>query len=208
MLPLDTLLGFTAAALLMGLVPGPDNLYVLAQSLQQGRHAGLWVTLGLCSGLVVHTLAVTLGVAALLATSATAFMLLKILGAGYLLYLARQAFRAGHSESPAVTPLSPRQLYRRGILMNISNPKVALFFLAFLPQFADPTRGEAQAQLLTLGLLFILTTLAVFGAIAWGAGMAGERLQGSATIQRLLQRLAGTLFLGLSLRLLASTREG
>jgi len=205
--PADTLLTFIAAALLVGVAPGPDNLYVLAQSLQHGRRAGLWVTLGLCSGLIAHTLAVVLGVAALVAASTLAFTLLKLAGAGYLLYLAWHALRAGATQARAVAPLRPAQLYRRGVLMNISNPKVSIFFLALLPQFASPDYGPLPAQLLLLGVLFMACTLLVFGLLAVGAGGIGARLLGSAAWQRRLQQLAGVVFIGLSLRLLLSSRD-
>jgi len=205
--PIETLLPFLLAALLMGAAPGPDNLYVLAQSLQHGRWAGVWVTLGLCSGLLFHTLAVALGVAALLADSVLAFNLLKVAGALYLLYLAWQAFRAGAANSAPVAALTPPRLYRRGVLMNISNPKISIFFLAFLPQFASPVNGPLAPQLLLLGALFMLTTLLVFGALAWSAGGIGQRIQGSSSLQRRLHQLAGMLFVGLSLRLLLSAQN-
>ncbi|HEY5718243.1 MAG TPA: LysE family translocator [Motiliproteus sp.] len=204
MLPLETVLTFTAAAALMGLAPGPDNLYVIAQSLQQGRRAGFWVTLGLCSGLCVHTLAVTLGLAALLATSPLAYALLKVAGALYLLYLAWQAFRAGNTQARSATTLSPGALYRRGILMNISNPKVSIFFLAFLPPFTNPDYGPLTSQLLLLGGLFIAVTLLVFVLLAVSAASLGARLQRGRNLQRRLQQLTGLLFLALSLHLLHS----
>jgi threonine/homoserine/homoserine lactone efflux protein len=203
--PANILATFFAAALLLALAPGPDNLFVLTQSATGGKGAGLTVTLGLCTGLIGHTLAVVLGVAALVRASALAFTGLKLLGAGYLLYLAWQAFRAP-AASLAVTAASPgfARLYRRGIFMNLTNPKVSLFFLAFLPQFADPGRGPVAPQLLLLGGLFIIATLLVFGAIALLAGTLGERLNRSPGLQRLLNRLAATVFFGLALHLVSS----
>lgn len=203
--PIELLATFFGAALLLALAPGPDNLFVLTQSATGGKGAGLAVTLGLCTGLVGHTLAVILGVAALVRASALAFSVLKLLGAVYLLYLAWQAFRAPAARL-AASAASPgfRRLYRRGIFMNLTNPKVSLFFLAFLPQFADPDRGPLAPQLLLLGGLFIVATLLVFGTIALLAGTLGERFSGSPALQRLLNRLAAAVFVGLALHLASS----
>ncbi|WP_305044226.1 LysE family translocator [Geoalkalibacter sp.] len=208
MIPLDALSAFFAASLVLGLAPGPDNLFVLTQSALHGKGAGLSVTLGLCTGLVAHTLAVALGIAVVFQVSTLAFTALKLVGAAYLLCLGIQALRA------AVAPLamaeglilSRARLYRRGILMNITNPKVSIFFLAFLPQFADPGRGPVWVQILLLGGLFILATLLVFGGIALLAGTLGTWLNRSPRVQRLLNRLAGAVFIGLALTLAFSGR--
>jgi threonine/homoserine/homoserine lactone efflux protein len=208
MLPLDTQLLFLTTALLLALAPGPDNLFVMAQAAQHGARAGLLVTAGLCTGLLVHTAAVALGLAALFAASQLAFTLLTFAGAAYLLWLAWQAFHAGGSEAgdAALAPLPAGQLYRRGVLMNLSNPKVSIFFLAFLPQFADPARGPLAPQLLYLGGLFILATVVVFGALSLIAGSLGARLRQRPATQRWLNRAAGLLFLLLALRLLFGIR--
>jgi len=201
--PLETLLVFFAASLVLAITPGPDNLFVLAQAARQGSLAGLIVTVGLCTGLLVHTTAVACGVAALVKTSALAFSLLKYLGAAYLLYLAYGAFRAGGSggDERRVDGLSHRKLYRRGIIMNVTNPKVSLFFLAFLPQFIDPAYGPVTLQIGLLGLLFILATILVFGMISFLAGEIGRWLRRSAKAQLLLNRLAGAVFIGLAVKL-------
>jgi threonine/homoserine/homoserine lactone efflux protein len=201
-----TLAAFFAVSALLALAPGPDNLYVLTQSALRGPGAGLAVTLGLCTGLLVHTSAVALGVAALVRASAAAFAALKLAGAGYLLYLAWRAFGAAASELRAAGEGGLRgwALYRRGIFMNVTNPKVSIFFLAFLPQFADPARGALAPQLVLLGGVFIVAALLVFGAISFLAGALGERLRRSARAQRLLNRLAGVVFVGLALKLAAS----
>ncbi len=202
MIETDVALLFFATSLLLALAPGPDNLYVLAQSTQHGARAGMAVTLGLCSGLVGHTAAVALGLAALFQVSPLAFTLLKLIGAGYLLYLAWLAFRAETSGTPTgIDALDLRRLYRRGVLMNLSNPKVSIFFLAFLPQFTQPERGGVVAQILLLGGLFILAALIVFGTISLLAGRIGRRYRESVTAQRLINRAAAILFVGLALRL-------
>ncbi len=206
MIPLDTLSLFFAASVALAIVPGPDNIFVLTQSALHGRLSGFIVTIGLCTGLLVHTAAVSLGVAAIFQTSALAFNLLKTIGAAYLIYLAWQAFRAGAtklSEQGDVS-LSRRKLYSRGILMNVTNPKVAIFFLAFLPQFTNPSNGSLALQMLTLGAVFILATIIVFGAIAWASGFIGNRLKRSQRAQIVMNRFAGTVFVGLALRLALS----
>jgi threonine/homoserine/homoserine lactone efflux protein len=161
MIPPETMSIFLIASVALALAPGPDNIFVLTQSALFGRPAGLLVTLGLCTGLLMHTAAVTLGVAAIVQASAFAFNALKAVGAGYLLYLAWLAWRASATSisTPRGAERSRRSLYLRGVVMNVTNPKVAIFFLAFLPQFADPARGALTQQLLTLGALFMLATL-------------------------------------------------
>lgn len=208
MLDGQVILVFFAASLMLGLAPGPDNLFVLTQSALQGRTAGLFVTAGLCTGLLVHTAAVAVGVAALIQSSLFAFTVLKFVGAAYLLYLAWQAFRA--SAEPVADGerhmLRPLRLYGRGIIMNVTNPKVSIFFLAFLPQFVDPARGPVIAQIVQLGLLFIVATILVFGTVSILAGTFGRWLRRSASARRLLNWAAGAIFLGLAIRLAAANR--
>lgn len=209
MLSPDIILSFFGIAIVLALSPGPDNIFVLTQSMIWGRLSGILVVLGLCVGLIGHTVAVTAGVAALFRASPTAFTLLKAAGALYLLYLAwhslRAALRTGSSPSLDAVPHQPAYvLFRRGIIMNLTNPKVSLFFLAFLPQFTSPARGSVALQTLSLGALFILATLLVFGIIALLAGMVGERLQRSQHIQRILNGLAGLIFIALAAILILS----
>lgn len=194
--------------MLLGLAPGPDNIFVLTQSALRGRSAGIVVMLGLCTGLIVHSCAVAFGVAVIFQTSAIAFSVLKFIGAGYLVYLAWLAFRASIKKIQ-VKPdkdIKLRKLYCRGIIMNITNPKVSIFFMAFLPQFADPSNGSLSLQVLILGGLFILATILVFGGIALMAGTLGQWLTRSDHAQKILQRVAGTVFLGLALKLTATER--
>jgi threonine/homoserine/homoserine lactone efflux protein len=203
MLSLQTSLAFFSVSVLLALSPGPDNVFVLVHAAQHGIRAGLLVVLGLCSGLLFHTAAVALGLAALLAASPLAFGLLKGLGAVYLLWLAWLSWRAptGLLEGQAAEGLSPAQTYARGIVMNATNPKVAIFFLAFLPQFVEPAQGPVQWQILQLGACFGLATLLVFGGIAALAGRFGQRLRESARAQQTLNRAAALVFAGLALRL-------
>lgn len=208
MIPIETITLFFVASVTLGLAPGPDNIFVLTQSALGGRKAGMFVTAGLCTGLVVHTVAVSFGVAAIFQTSAIAFNILKIVGAVYLLFLAWQAFKAGTTKINQVRETKPnwRKLYLRGVIMNITNPKVAIFFLAFLPQFADPALGSITLQMLMLGGIFIVSTCLVFGAIAWSAGFLGEWLKRSAKAQVFMNRVAGTVFAGLAFRLATTER--
>lgn len=214
----DTLLAFFGVSLLLGITPGPDNLFVLVQSAQRGWRAGMAVVLGLCAGLVVHTAAVALGLAALFAASAMAFTVLKYLGAAYLVWLAWQSLRPrGDAANPAdaAAPAasgdarpagSAWRMVGRGMVMNLTNPKVLIFFLAFLPQFANPARGSVALQIMLLGLVFMVATLLVFGAIAVFSGAFGTLLLRSARAQRWINRAAGLVFLGLALRLATVSR--
>jgi threonine/homoserine/homoserine lactone efflux protein len=202
------LLMFFTTSILLALSPGPDNLFVMTRAAQQGRKAGLLVTLGLCTGLLFHTAAVTFGLAALFKASATAFTVLKFTGAGYLLYLAWLSFKADiiSGAADAAERLNSVALYRRGIIMNITNPKVSIFFLAFLPQFIEPAKGNISAQFMLLGAVFIVATLAVFGAISILAGIFGERFRESAFVQKVLNRAAAGIFAGLALKLALAQR--
>lgn len=208
MIPLDVLGTYFIACLILAIAPGPDNIFVLTQSALQGRKAGILVVLGLCTGLLFHTTAVALGVAVIFKTSELAFTILKVAGALYLLYLAWGAYRSGATaiDGKSGSILQSGQLYRRGIFMNITNPKVSIFFLAFLPQFASPARGSITIQMLILGAVFILSAILVFGAIALAAGSLGEWLSRSQRIQRWINRLAGTVFIGLAIKLLLTER--
>lgn len=205
---LETLVAFFGVAVILALTPGPDNIFVLLQSAQRGWRAGLAVVVGLCSGILVHTAAVALGLAAVFAASAVAFTVLKFCGAAYLAYLAWQALRArpevvsGQAPAtPAGSPPSPWRMVGRGMVMNLTNPKVLVFFLAFLPQFADPALGGVAPQLMVLGIVFMVATLLVFSAIACFSGVFGTLLQRSARAQTVLNRVAGLVFLGLAVRL-------
>lgn len=209
MLSPDVLLAFFAASLLLGIAPGPDNIFVLTQSAVYGAGAGMVTTLGLVTGLCVHTAAVALGVAALFQSSPLAFTALKIAGAAYLLWLARLSFRAGaalaRTPDAAAFP-GYAALYRRGIVMNVTNPKVSLFFLAFLPQFCDPAKGSVAVQVLCLGALFMLAAIVVFFAVAALGGRLARWFNRSARGQMLIHRAAGLVFAGLAAALLFSGR--
>ena len=206
----ETLLSFTGLCLLLAAMPGPDNLFVVLQSAQHGWRAGLSVVLGLCLGVMGHTTAVALGLAAALLASPRALVLLQGGGAAYLAWMAWQAWRApvlpaGQGTAPgavaAAAPPSALRMVLRGVAMNLSNPKVLVFFLAFLPQFADAARGPVAGQILLLGTVFMACTLLVFGGMAYFSGAAGAFLQSSVRARTWLNRVAALVFVGMALRL-------
>ncbi len=201
---LQTAISFIGIAFVLCLSPGPDNLFVITLSALRGVKAGLWMVLGLCSGLIVHTLAVAFGVAAVLAASPLAFTGLKILGGMYLLYLAWGAWHAPaqSAEKTTVPALRPLQAWQRGVWMNLTNPKVLVFFLALFPQFIDKSRGSIVTQTLGLGGLFMGVAWVTFSAFALLAGSMGQTLQKSPTAQRWLNRIAALIFVGLAVKLL------
>jgi len=207
-LPYETVVTFFLASVILALAPGPDNIFVLTQSALYGKASGLWVTLGLCTGLIVHTTAVALGVAVIFQTSAMAFFALKVAGACYLLYLAWQSFRAAATQidTKETKKLNMSKLYRRGIIMNVTNPKVSIFFLAFLPQFTDPGRGAITLQIVSLGFLFIMATVFIFGSVALLAGTLGDWLNRSDKVQVIMNRVAGCVFAGLAIKLITTSR--
>lgn len=207
--PLESITAFIVASVLLAIVPGPDNIFVLTQSALYGKKSGVLVTLGLCTGLIFHTGAVALGVAAIIQTSIVAFTILKVIGALYLAYLAWQAFRASKTVLAASDSKlrTNGALYRRGIIMNITNPKVSIFFLAFLPQFASQEHGSFAPQMVFLGGIFMCVVLLIFSAISTLAGSLGRWLQDSPRSQVYLNRIAGTVFGLLALKLVASSAD-
>ena len=205
------LLMFIAAGWLLNLTPGPDVLYIATSALKHGVRAGLVAALGIVSGCFVHVLAAALGVGALLAASSTAFALLKWLGAAYLGWIglrlllgsgARTRWPLAKLAAPEPAPLW--RLYRQGFLTNALNPKVALFFLAFVPQFIAPASADKFSAFVVLGLLFILNSLPINFGYAWLAGWAARRVGKVSQAMRWLDRAAGLMFVGFGLRLAMS----
>lgn len=203
MLELQTIVMFITASTLLALAPGPDILFVLTQSMSKGSRSGIVIALGLCSGLIFHTTAVALGVAVIFQTSALAFSLLKFVGAAYLLYLAFMAFKDASKSKleSSKSRLSLVSLYKRGILMNITNPKVSIFFLAFLPQFTNPEVGNVTGQIFTLGALFMLCAFVVFTLISLLAGRVGAWFSKTKNGEKILNRVSGTIFAALAIKL-------
>ena len=191
-----------AAALVVLLIPGPDVLYIVARSLSQGQKAGFVSVLGLSVGALVHVAAATAGLSAILLTSATAFGIVKALGAGYLIYLGIRTLLARQCAA-GVDVSAPRSLYRLftdGVVVSVLNPKIAVFFLAFLPQFVETSRGPIPQQVLLLGLLYVALALFTDSAYAFLAGRL-RRWLGGQVIQGPLPRYAsGVVYLGLGVR--------
>ena len=201
---LQTLGVFFGASVALALSPGPDILFVVAQSVEHGRRAGLCVTAGLCTGLIGHTAVVALGAGEVLTRVGFLLPLLKGLGAAYLCHVAWQSVRhanaAAHLEPAAA--LSGALLYRRGVVMNLTNPKVTLFFLALLPQFVDAEAGRIPGQLVLLGGVFMLAAALVFGAAATLAGGVASSVVRSHRTRRWLHYGAAAVLVALALRLL------
>jgi len=197
----STLAVFLGATLLLLVIPGPAVLYIVTRSVTQGRRAGLVSVLGIHLGTLVHIAAAIAGLSALIAASATAFTVIKLGGAGYLIYLGITAFRsAGKPEGPAgPEPMSTRRIFWQGAVVNILNPKTALFFLAFVPQFIDPALGNTTVQLVVLGGVFILAGLISDSTYAIVAGAAGARFLGTDAWRRGQSYVAGTIYTGLGL---------
>ena len=199
---------FAAASLALAVVPGPAVLYIVAQSVPGGRRAGVVSALGIASGGLFHVAAAVIGLSALLAASAEAFTAVKLLGAAYLVYLGIRTLltrdeRVGGRQVEATLG----RTYRRGVVVNVLNPKTALFFLAFLPQFVDP-EGSTQGQLAVLGLTFVLIALASDTVWALVAGTAGGVLRRSQTFLRVQRYVSGTIFLGLGALAATAGRNG
>jgi threonine/homoserine/homoserine lactone efflux protein len=195
----STLLLFAAAALALIVVPGPAVLYIVAQSIDRGRLAGFVSALGIAVGGLVHVTAAAIGLSSLLVSSATAFAVVKFAGAAYLIGLGLYTLFV-RKEEPAATVPRERRLRRRfgqGVVVNVLNPKTALFFFAFLPQFVDPDKGSAALQIGLLGLLFV--ALAVMSDSVWAlvAGSASERLRGSRRFLSVQRYVSGSVFVGL-----------
>jgi threonine/homoserine/homoserine lactone efflux protein len=191
-----TLLLFISASLAMLAIPGPAVTFIVARSVQQGRAAGLVSVLGIHAGSVVHVAAATLGLSALLASSAVAFTIVKFAGAAYLLYLGIQQLRRPKdaADAPEPEPVPRWRLFRQGVVVNVLNPKTAIFFLAFLPQFVADGYGPIWLQITVLGLVFIAIGMVTDGAYALAAGAIGARVRRSARVRRALDRMSGAVY--------------
>ena len=195
------LLGFVAASLVVLLIPGPGVLYVVARSIGQGRRAGLTSVLGLSAGALVHVAATTAGLSAILLTSATAFGIVKTLGAGYLIYLGLRALvtRGPVLGVQAARPISLYRVFTDGVIVSVFNPKIAVFFLAFLPQFVVPSQGSVTQQILLLGSIYIVLGLITDGVYAILADRLRHLLSRRVMGGPLPRYLSGSLYLGLGL---------
>ena len=195
-------LAFLVAAFALNLAPGPDMLYVIGRSVGQGRKAGVVSSLGVFVGCWVHILAAAFGIAALLRSSPLAFNVVRYAGAAYLIYLGiKMLAQKTDLSSQQLKAESLAAIFRQGAITNMLNPKVAIFFLAFLPQFVDARRGNVVLQILLLGLIFNVGGTLVNLAVAYAGGTLGELLRRNQSIARLQRRFTGLIFVGLGLRL-------
>jgi threonine/homoserine/homoserine lactone efflux protein len=196
----STFLLFAAASLAFLAIPGPSVFYIVTRSLAQGRRAGVTSMVGVQAGGLVHVVAAAVGISAIIATSATAFTIVKYAGAAYLIMLGLRKLLS-HGEDDAEPeprgPASRSRLFWQGVFVNVLNPKTALFFLAFLPQFVDPSAGPVAPQMLVLGTLLVGLGVVSDGTYALVAAGAGRRLRETAAARRTLDRLSGGMFVGL-----------
>jgi threonine/homoserine/homoserine lactone efflux protein len=199
MLELSTLALFMAAALVLLITPGPAVLYIVARSIDQGRMAGIVSTLGIAVGTLFHVAAAALGVSALLVSSALAFNVVKYLGAAYLIYLGvRKLLVREELQQPEVIEKHKlSRIFYQGILVNLLNPKTALFFFAFFPQFVDPSKGSVTIQILWLGFIFMGMAVCSDGFYALLAGSIGHWLRGNLRFLRAQRYFAGWVYIGL-----------
>ena len=207
---ITTILLFLGASMALTVAPGPDNIFVVTQGLSRGRRAAIVTAWGMCSGVTVHTLAAAAGISALFYSSALAFQVVKYAGAAYLLYLAWQAVREGGllalPAAAAVDAPSGVALFRRGFVMNVLNPKVALFFLAFLPQFTNRSAGGIPLQMVLLGFLFMAQALVIFTLIGFFSGSVGGWISKRPRAGQYFAWLAAGIFALLGVRLALAER--
>ncbi|HJV24050.1 MAG TPA: LysE family translocator [Aromatoleum sp.] len=207
MLTFQQFIGFLLAAILITASPGPDNLMVLSMGISKGRRQGIAFGLGCALGCLSHTVLAVVGVSALIAASPTAFTLLKVCGGLYLIWLGVNALRSlGGARVGAVksdeTSLS--KLFLKGVFANAINPKVVLFFLSFLPQFVIPANGNVGLQMALLGVTFTVQAAVLFGMLGYFSGAIGQWLNTKPKASAVLDRVAGTVFVALGLRLIVN----
>jgi threonine/homoserine/homoserine lactone efflux protein len=200
---------FVVASIVLLLTPGPAVLFIVARSVAQGRAAGLVSVLGIHLGTIVHIVAAAVGLSALVVSSALAFAIVKYLGAAYLIWIGIRTLMAKDPEPQAIDiPDEPlRRVFRDGFVVNLFNPKTAIFFLAFLPQFIDPARGAVHWQIIALGFTFMGLGMMSDAMFAMVAGAAGEFLRRNRRFLRLQRWFAGTSFIGLGITAALATRK-
>ncbi|RJX30955.1 MAG: LysE family translocator [Oxalobacter sp.] len=202
-----TLFYFLCASAALTISPGPDNLFVLTQGIARGRKPAIVTALGMCSGVTVHTALAALGISAIFHSSILAFNVVKYAGAAYLIYLAYKTLSERSTVRLAeAVDLPTFSLYKRGFIMNVLNPKVAMFFLAFLPQFVAPTSEHVSLQMLVLGLIFMLQAIVIFCLIGYFAGSVGQFILSRPKMAKYLDWLTAGVFVSLGLRLALAER--
>lgn len=213
MFGIENYIGFIIAAILLNLTPGTDSMYIITRSMAQGQTAGFYSVLGITSGILVHTLLASLGLSVLLANSPTAFMIVKYIGASYLCYLGFKMLTSKQQpliadslseDEQLATAKSTNhwQIYQQGVLTNVFNPKVALFFLAFFPQFIDSSYAHGMLSFLILGLTFATTGFIWCSCLALLASLLSKNLRENPSIEVVLNKISGVVFIGLGIKLL------
>jgi len=194
---------FLGASILLTIAPGPDNIFVVTQGISRGRKAAVLTAIGMCSGISVHTTAAALGISAIFYSSAVAFSIVKFAGAAYLLFLAWKTVREHRDIELRGNDrkLSGFALFKRGFIMNVLNPKVALFFLAFLPQFVSPGSGNVALEMIMLGLIFMIQGMIIFTTIGLLSGTIGNYLLNKPKVSRIFSWLTAGIFATLGIRL-------
>ncbi|ADG91774.1 Lysine exporter protein (LYSE/YGGA) [Arcobacter nitrofigilis DSM 7299] len=209
MLELSNLYMFILASFLLCLAPGPDNIYVLTQGMTKSKKAALVTTLGLCTGLIIHTSAAAFGISVIFKTSEIAFNIVKFAGAAYLLYIAFQSFKYRNTPLDLSVQNSSnelKKLYIKGFFMNVLNPKVSIFFLAFLPQFVSPQNGSVPIQMIILGLVFMALTIIVFSSIGIAGNLLSAKLIQKPSIVKYMNIMTSFVLGGLAVKLALSQR--
>ena len=202
LLSIETIITFITASVVLSLVPGPDNLFVMSNSALRGWKIGFYTTLGLCTGLIGHTILVGIGVSVIFQTSPMAFYGLKIIGSFYLVYLAWLSIQNKELNlGEASQDISNKSYYLTGVVMNLTNPKVAIFFLVFLPQFVNSNNHNVTSQIFLLGLLFICSAFFVFTSIAYLSSFLEGILKKSKTVNKNLNLLAAIIYIALAINL-------
>ena len=195
---------FIISGLLLNIMPGPDSLLIMARSATQGWRAGVAAAAGIGAGTMVHVLAAAIGLSAILATSATAFTIVKYIGAAYILWMAIGLLRSKRSDAKelvAVAPLPYRKIFAQGLLTNVLNPKVALFFLAFVPQFIDAAAPNKALAFIILGCIFNINGMLWCVSLALFTAFASSRIKVSPAVALWLNRVTGGLFIWLGVKL-------
>ena len=214
MFGIENYLGFILAAILLNLTPGTDSVYIITRSISQGQKAGLYSVLGITSGSLIHTLLASLGLSVLLASSPMAFMIVKYIGAAYLCYLGLKMLLSQPSNAIANNLSKDKatgnqhkvdnwQIYKQGVLTNLFNPKVALFFIAFFPQFIDANYAYGMVSFLILGLTFASTGLIWCSCLALLAARFSKKLRENPSVETILNKISGVVFIGLGIKLLS-----
>ena len=201
-LSFETIIAFVTASVVLSLVPGPDNIFVMTNSALKGWKVGFYITIGLCTGLIGHTILIAIGISVIFQTSLLAFNGLKIIGACYLVYLGWLSLQSKELKIGSTASENANKSYFvTGVVMNLTNPKVALFFLVFLPQFVNPINGSVTIQIFQLGFLFILSALFVFSSIAFLGSFLEAYLKKSSTVNKNINNIAALVYFALAINL-------